>query len=64
MERRRNNIETSPSPFPSAVSPTREVDDLSQMWTLPGVCYSAKVDGPRPYVPRYLCQFGLSLCNV
>ena len=45
MEGRREYVETSPSPFSSAVSPPHEVDDLSQIWLLPGICYSAKVDG-------------------
>ena len=31
MERRREDVETSPFPFSSAVSPPREVDDLSQI---------------------------------
>ena len=46
MEGRREDVETSPSLFPSAVSPRREVDGLSQIWPLPGVCYGATVDGP------------------
>ena len=48
MEGRREDVETSPSPFSSAVSPPREVDGLSQIWPLPGICYGAKVDGPLP----------------
>ena len=30
-------VETSPSPFSSAVSPSREVDGLSRIWRLPVV---------------------------
>ena len=37
MERRREHVETSPSLSPSAVSPPREVDGLSQIWPLPGI---------------------------
>ena len=39
------DVETSPCPFSYAVSPPREVDDLSQIWPLPGICY---VDDPQP----------------
>ena len=46
MEGRREDIETSPSHFSSVVSPSRDVDGLSRMWPLPGVCYGAIVDGP------------------
>ena len=46
MERRREDVETSPSPFSSAVSPPREVDDLSQICPLPGICYGTNADGP------------------
>ena len=42
MERSREDVDTSPSPFFSAVSPPREVDDLPQM---PGICYGVQVDG-------------------
>ena len=45
MEGRRGDVETCPSPFSSAVSPPREVDGLSQIWPLPGICYGAKVNG-------------------
>ena len=44
MQGRREDVETSPSPFSSAVSPPREVGGLSQIWSLPGICYGAKVD--------------------
>ena len=37
MEGRREDVETSPSPFSSAVSPPREVDGLSRIWPLPGL---------------------------
>ena len=53
MEGRREDVDTSPSSFSSAVSPPREVDDLPQMWPLPGICYGVKVDGPLPDPPRY-----------
>ena len=46
--RRREDVEASPSPFSSAVSPAREVDDVSQMLLLSGIRYGAKVDGPQP----------------
>ena len=36
MEGSREDVETSPSPFSSAVSPPREVDGVSQIWSLPG----------------------------
>ena len=42
MEGRREDVETSPSPFSSAVSPPREIDSLSTIRR----CYGAKVDGP------------------
>ena len=48
MEGRREDVETSPSPFSTALSPPREVSDLSHIWPLPGVRYGAKVDGPQP----------------
>ena len=38
MEGRREDVETSPSPFSSAISTTREVDGLSEIWLLPGIC--------------------------
>ena len=60
MEGRREGVVTSPSPFSSAVSPPCQVDGLSQIWSLPGICYGAKMDGPQSYVPRHSCQFGLS----
>ena len=47
MERRRDDVDTSPSPFTSAVSPPCEVDGLSQMWPLPNVCYGVKLDSPQ-----------------
>ena len=64
MEGRREIVETTPCLFPSAVSPPREVDGLSQIWPLPGICYGAKVDGLQLYVPRQLCQFGISSYNA
>ena len=48
MEGRREDVETSPSPFSSTVFPPREVDGLSQIWPLPDVCYGANMDGPQP----------------
>ena len=45
MEGRREDVETSPSPFSSAVSPPHEVNVLSHIWPLSGVCYGANVDG-------------------
>ena len=48
MEGRREDVDTSPYPFSSTVSPPREVDGLSQIWPLPGICYGAKVDSPQP----------------
>ena len=45
MEGRHEDVETSPSPFFYAISPPREVDGLSQIWQLTGICYGAKVDG-------------------
>ena len=41
VEERRGDVETSPSSFPPAISPSREVDSLSQIWPLPGECYGA-----------------------
>ena len=37
MEGRREDVEISPSPFFSVVSPPREIDSLSQTWPLPGM---------------------------
>ena len=37
MEERREDVETSPSPFSSADSPFREVDGLSKIWPFPGI---------------------------
>ena len=37
MERRREDVKTSPSSFSSAVSPPREVDGLLQIWPFLGV---------------------------
>ena len=48
MEGRHEDVEICSSPFSSAFSPPREVDGLSHIWPLPGVCYGAKVDGPQP----------------
>ena len=48
MEGRREDVETSPSPLSSAVSPPREVDGLPQIWSLSGICYGANVDGLQP----------------
>ena len=48
MEGTREYVETTPSPFTSAISPPREVDDLSRIWPLPGLCYGAEVDDPQP----------------
>ena len=62
--RRRECVKISSSPFSSAVSPLREVDSLSQIWSLPGISYGSKVDGLQLKVPRHWCQFGLSSCNV
>ena len=45
MEGRCEDVETSPSPFSSVVSPPHEVDSLSQIWPMPGICYGVKVDG-------------------
>ena len=53
MEGRRDDVETTPSPFSSVISPPREVDGLYRVWLLPGVCYGAKVDGPQLQVPRH-----------
>jgi len=53
MEGRREHVETSPSPFSSAVSPPREVDCLSLIWPLRGICYGAGVYGPQRYVPSH-----------
>ena len=53
MEGRREDVQTSPSPFSSAVSPSSEVEGLSQIWPLPGICYGAKMDGLQLYVPRH-----------
>ena len=41
MEERRGDVETSPSSFPPAISPSREVDSFSQIWPLPSECYGA-----------------------
>ena len=41
-------LSPSPSPFSSDVSPPDEVNDVSQIWPLPGICYGDKVDGPLP----------------
>ena len=38
MEGRREDVETSLSPFSSAVSSPREVDGLSPIWPLPSIC--------------------------
>ena len=51
--RRREDVETSHSLFSSAVSPPREVDGLSQIVPLPGICCGANVDGLQLYVPRH-----------
>ena len=48
MKGRREDVETSASPFSSADSPSREVDGVFQMLSLPGICYGAKMDGPQP----------------
>ena len=48
MEGRRDDVETSPSLFSSAISPPREVDRLSQIWPLTGICYGTKVDSLQP----------------
>ena len=45
MEGRREDISLS---FLLCVSQPREVDGLSQFWSLPGICYGAKVDTQRP----------------
>ena len=42
MKGRRDDVDTSPSPFSSLVSLPPEVDGLSQIWSLPGICYGAK----------------------
>ena len=44
----REDVEASPSPLSSVVSPHREVDGLSQIWPFSGICYGIKVDGPQP----------------
>ena len=46
MEGRRGYVETSPSPFTSALSPSREINDFSGIRPLPDICYGAQVDGP------------------
>ena len=46
MEGRRGDVEIYPSHLSSDESPPREVDGLSQMWPLSGVCSGAKVEGP------------------
>ena len=48
MEGRREDVETSPSPFSSAVSLPREVDGLSEIGPLLGVCHDIRVDVPQP----------------
>ena len=50
---RRDDVETFPSTFSSAVSPPRELEGLYGILPLPGVCYGAKVNGSQPYVPMY-----------
>ena len=50
MERRREDVKTSPSSFSSAGSSPREVDGLLQMWPFLGVRFGAKVAGPQPNV--------------
>ena len=40
-------------PLLSRMAFLRDVDDLSQLWPLPGICYGAKVDDAQTYVPRY-----------
>ena len=56
MEERHEDVETSPSPFSYTVSRPREVDGLSQIWQLPGICYGAKVYGPQTYIQtQYIC---------
>ena len=42
MEGRREDVETFPCHFSSAVSSPHDVESLSQVWSL------AKVDGPQP----------------
>ena len=41
---RHEDVEISPSLFSCALSTPCEVDDLSQICPLPGMCYGAKVD--------------------
>ena len=64
MEGAHEDVETSHFPFSSAVSPPHEVDGLSQIWPLPRICYGAKMDGPQPLVPKYLCQLKLAFLHV
>ena len=42
MEGRREDVKTYPSPFFYAVSPPCEVDGLSQIWSLPGICQNGR----------------------
>jgi len=44
MKVRREDVETSHSPFSSAVPPSREIDGLFRIWRLPGICYGAILD--------------------
>ena len=41
MKGRHEDVETYP------VSQPCEVDGLSQIWPLPGICYGVKVDSPQ-----------------
>ena len=55
---RHEYVEISPSLFSCALSTPCEVDDLSHICPLPGICYGAKVDSPQSLVPGHWCQFG------
>ena len=52
MEGRCAGVETSPSPFSSATSPSREVGGQSRSGPPPGGCCGAKVDGRQPCPPK------------
>ena len=45
-------VETSPTPFSSAVSPPREVGGLSRSGPLSGGCCGAKVDSRQSCPPK------------
>ena len=57
MEGRCAVVETSPSPFSSATSPSHEVGGQSRSGLLPGGCCGAKVDSNTNVVHNHLRPF-------